>query len=132
MTPRRGTETQRAYAERVLRETGRFATYDALWSLVYDDGRKCAITRLAAIVDSLRKDGWRITTETGRGELAVYVLDASPEQLAELREPEWRRGWHCTVCGSLPSTVPQGLGNYATATCDGCHASRTFRKLAAA
>lgn len=78
MTPREPGETQRAYVERVLTTEGRFATYDALYSLAYSNGMKCAITRLAAIIHTLRHEaGWAIDESHENG-LAVYRLVAAP------------------------------------------------------
>lgn len=77
MTPRQAGETQRAYVERVLAAEGRIATYDVLYGLSYADGQKCSITRLAAIIHTLRHEaGWTIAEGHENG-LAVYRLVAA-------------------------------------------------------
>ena len=78
MTPRMAGETQRAYVERVLATEGRISAYDALYRLSYADGSPCSITRLAAIVHTLRHEaGWGIA-EFHEAGLAVYRLTSRP------------------------------------------------------
>jgi hypothetical protein len=122
MTTRRGTETQRAYVERVLRTEGRIATFDVLYSLAYDDGRKCSITRLAAIIHELRAVGWNIATDAP-GALATYRLIG----IAESAIP-----WRCVDCGAVAIfDVRPVLGGMGQSRCDACHATRYFRRAAA-
>lgn len=138
MTPRYAGESQRQYVERVLRSDGRVATYDVLYSLAYEDGRKCSITRLAAIVFDLRRDGWAIDTEDEHASLAAYVLAAAPQSHAAPRSapipsqvPAWVAGWRCTGCGGRPASQPEPmLGGLAGAFCAACGARRYFRAVA--
>ncbi len=99
MTPRRPGETQRAYVERILRDEGSISTFDALYSLAYADGRKCSITRLAAIVFTLRQDGWTIADVGERGTLAMYRLVSAPSS---------RSLTGARVCPSCHRTHPVG------------------------
>lgn len=138
MTPREARETQRAYVERVLREAGRFATYDALYGLHYESGQKCSITRLAAVIHDLRRDGWIIDTEDERAALAVYRFVAAPRSHAAARVavprlpvPEWVERWRCADCGSRPASEPAALlGDLGRAFCLTCGAQRYFRAAA--
>jgi hypothetical protein len=112
-------ESQRAYVERVLRANGVIATYGVLYGLEYDDGSKCSITRLAAIIHELRAAGWNIVTSEP-GFLAVYRV-AAPAL-----------AWHCLDCGSVAIfTVAPVLGDMGQGRCDACHTTRYFRKVAA-
>lgn len=135
MTPRHPGETQRAYVERVLLTERRIRTYDVLYSLAYDDGRKCSISRLAAVIHTLRHDaGWEIAESHDDG-LAVYRLVAAPEgavpEHARPRAP-WQAGWSCPTCGGVPASEPEALlGGIGRAHCATCHAPRLFRKAAA-
>lgn len=115
---RRTGETQRATVERVLREDGSIATYDALYRLERADGARTSITRLAAIICDLRADGWDITTEDPPGGLAVYRLNA--KGLA--------RTWTCINCGQPSSSAPEpALGGMGYGPCLTCHTRRYFR-----
>jgi len=139
MIGRYDPEPQKAYVERLLRAYGSLSTYDALYNLVYHDGRKCSITRLAAIVWTLRDERWDIETRGGTGETATYHLRYAPA-IAEPRftgrshapaapvaapEPEtpvllsiepsapsapvWTGQWRCSDCGSRPASEPQPM-----------------------
>lgn len=139
MISRHALETQRRYVERALRTVGGIATADALYSLAYEDGRTCSITRLAAIVCNLREDGWDIATGGGPGELAHYRLIATPTAAATLPAPvaralpdhPWTSAWRCADCGSRPTTEPTALlGDLGRAYCPGCLVSRFFRRVA--
>lgn len=122
---RRSGETQRAFVERVLREDGSISTYDVLYSATYEDGRRTSVTRLAAIVYTLRQEGMAIDERAAHGELATYTL-------RHAEQPEWRRGWHCATCRSLPSTAPvEKLGGFAEAHCPVCARKSYFRRTAA-
>lgn len=130
MTPREPGETQRAYVERVLRDEGRIATFDCLYSLSYADGTRCSITRLAAIIWSLRhEDGLDIVEQAAPGHLAVYMLarqgDAAPAV------PAWASEWRCASCGARPGHEPEVLlGDLARSWCPSCAERRTFRRAA--
>lgn len=71
-------ETQRAFVERTLVEQGGISAHDAMFYLADEYGRRAAVTRLAPIIETLRKAGWAIDTVTERGEQAVYVLRGRP------------------------------------------------------
>lgn len=129
MNHRQPKESQRAYVERQFRETGQVRAYDVLYSLYYADGRKCSISRLAAIVLDLRKEGWDIATKGGQ--LAEYHLITTPEGKAAPRVEGWQQGWACVVCGSLPASVPSGMGGLGFASCANCGTRTAFRKQAA-
>lgn len=78
LTIHRG-ESQVDFAERVLREHGSIATYDVLYDLVDETGRKRSITRLAASIHTLRHErGWVIDERSGPGELALYTVVMEP------------------------------------------------------
>lgn len=153
MIARKPGESQRAYVERALRIHGEIRTYDVLYDLAYTDGRKCSITRLAAIIHDLRHDdGWDIETRGGTGETAIYRLryvrplrESSPpvpepeptfplepvRPVAEASLPEWARAWRCAECGGRPAAEPVPLlGDMGRAPCAVCHAARTFRRAA--
>jgi hypothetical protein len=120
---RRNGESQRAFVERVLREDGRISAYDALYASWYDDGRPTSLTRLAAVIHTLRSEGWEIDAHADRGRLAEYRLRQAPA-------PD---GWRCAVCKSTPATPPvEVLGGMAQAHCGTCAARRFFRRPAAA
>jgi hypothetical protein len=113
-------ESQRAFVSRVLRDEGRIDTYEVLYQLAYDDGLKCSITRLAAIICDLRADGMDIDTEDA-GALATYRLRSAPECLT----------WRCLDCGSAAIlTVRPVLGGMGQGRCDACHTTRYFRRAA--
>lgn len=78
MIPIGAREPQSRYVERVLRTEGRISARDVLYGLTDESGRKRGITRLAAIIEPLRKAGWQIDTEGGHGELATYVVRLLP------------------------------------------------------
>jgi hypothetical protein len=132
-------EPQKAYVERLLRAYGSLSTYDCLYNLAYHDGRKCAISRLAALIFELRADGWLIDTDDAQGELAVYRLRYAPP-IAEPRvtgrgrapvapvaapepdapvllsieppeppAPSWAGAWRCADCGGRPASEPQPM-----------------------
>lgn len=72
-------ESQVDFAERVLREHGSVATYDVLYNLSDETGRKRSITRLAASIHTLRHErGWVIDERSGPGELALYTTVVEP------------------------------------------------------
>jgi hypothetical protein len=160
MIPRYDGESQKHYVERALRTHGRIATYDALYNLVYHDGRKCSITRLAAIIWDLRDERWNIVTEGGKGETAVYRLAYAPPirepqvtvrplgslpspvavpldlepvaAVAEASLPEWARQWRCSDCGGRPVSEPAPmLGDLGRAICAICDTPRYFRRSVA-
>jgi hypothetical protein len=117
-------ESQKAFVSRVLRRDGRISAHDATYDLRYDDGRPCGITRMAPVIEDLRKAGWAIDTVAPSGEQATYVL-------REQSEPAWRRGWRCQDCRSLPATEPVLLlGGLGQAHCATCGARRYFRRAA--
>lgn len=121
MIPRRSRESQRAFVERVLRTEGRIETYDVLYGLAYDDGQKCSITRLAAVICDLRAEGWNIATADD-GALATYRLVAASEPSAP---------WRCVECGSAAIlAVAAVLGGMGQGRCDACHTRRYFRRAA--
>lgn len=66
--------TQRQIVETMLRSQGQASAHD----LTYRYG----ITRSAAIIHTLRREGWGITTTTDDGHQAVYHLDHVPAHLA--------------------------------------------------
>ena len=131
MTARNVGETQRAYVERVLLAERRVRTYDVLYGLQYTDGRKCSITRLAAIVWTLRHDGWEIEESHDQG-LAVYRLRSAPESaIPQHARPmaDWQRGWTFPTCGGVPASEPEPLlGGLGRAHCATCGSQRLFRK----
>jgi hypothetical protein len=66
-------ETQRSFVERVLREQGEISAHAAMFDLRDEDGRPKSITRLAAVIDGLRKAGWDIPpANAAPGQQAVY------------------------------------------------------------
>ena len=67
-------ETQRAFVERTLREQGEISAHAAMYKLRDADGYPRGITRLAPVIETLRKAGWDITTHAPSGEQAVYRL----------------------------------------------------------
>jgi len=127
---RRRGETQRQFVERELAATGRISAYDCMYGLTYDDGSKCSITRLAAIINELRRDGMLIDTAGSHGRLATYALRS--QQASRPSEPEWAQGWRCSDCGGAPVSQPEPLlGDMGRAYCGSCGASRYFRRAAA-
>lgn len=121
MRPMRERETQRGYVERVLRTDGHISAYGAMYELRDEQGHPRSITRLAAIIEPLRKDGWGITTRGGHGELATYVVTNLPAALV----PKWQ----CVACGAVARLEPTPLlGGMAEAYCFPCHQSRLFSK----
>lgn len=123
---RKQHETQRAFVERVLREDGSISAYDVLYDARFEDGGRTSVTRLAAVIFDLRKAGWSIDERASHGSLATYSL-------SEVKEPAWRRGWHCQTCGSLPATEPvEKLAGFAEAHCPVCARRTYFRRSAAA
>lgn len=72
-------ETQTAFVERVLREDGAIATYDVLYALRDDRDRPRSITRLAAVIHTLRHErGWDIAETHADGALAEYRVVRAP------------------------------------------------------
>lgn len=123
---RKSHETQRAFVERVLREDGSISAYDVLYEARFEDGGRTSVTRLAAIVYTLRQEGWQIEERATHGSLATYTY-------RDAKQPEWRIGWHCQTCGSLPSTEPVlALGGFGEAHCPVCAKRTYFRRSAAA
>lgn len=126
MIPIHERETQARYVERVLRAEGRISAFDAMYSLVDDAGRRRSITRLAAIIEPLRKAGWTIATEGGHGELATYRLTSLPVTQVASRSP-----WRCSQCGADARMEPTPLlGGMGEAYCPTCGKSRLFRRAA--
>lgn len=71
----RHNESQRAFVERVLREQGEISAHEAMFALRDEDGHPKSITRLAAVIDTLRKSGWDIPpAAVVPGQQAVYRL----------------------------------------------------------
>lgn len=70
----RDGEAQRAFVARTLREQGSISAREAMFDLRDDLGRSRSITRLAAAVEALRRDGWDIRTDLSPGQQAVYRL----------------------------------------------------------
>lgn len=153
MTPRRRGESQRAWVGRVLRTEGAIATWDCLYNGRYEDGAPFSITRLAAIIWTLRhEDNLTIDESAEPGHLAVYTLRPSGHEALtaavyeasrqaayrRTREaldavPTWAQGWTCASCGGPPASAPQEmLGGLGLASCDRCGQQRHFRKRAAA
>lgn len=111
-------ETQRAFVERTLREHGYVHTYDVLYNTAYPDGRQASVTRLAAIIHTLRSEGWSIDTRDDSGQVATYVLS------------EAKTAWRCTVCNGDPGHEPSPLlGGLGHAYCLTCNRRQTFRRL---
>lgn len=122
----RSGETQRAFVERVLREQGRISTHEAMFALVDEAGYSRSVTRLAPVIETLRKAGWDIVTDAPHGQQAIYIhRPAKPL-------PEWQRGWTCQDCRSVPATEPIPLlGELGEAHCATCGVRRYFRRVAA-
>lgn len=121
----RAGETQRAFVERVLRTEGRISAHEAMFGLTDEGGRARSITRLAAIIETLRKAGWEIETRAAHGQQAVYVM-------RDADAPAYVRGWRCETCRSLPATEPtELLGGLGQAFCATCQGRRYFRRRAA-
>jgi len=60
--------------ERLLAD-GRIEAFDAVYTLTDPDGKPHRITRLAAVIHTLRhREGWDIETVDEPGKLAVYIL----------------------------------------------------------
>lgn len=113
---RKREESQRTFVERTLRELGYVATFDVLYRATYEDGSRTSITRLAAIIANLRDDGWRISTSTEHGQLAVYRLGTGPI-------------WRCVDCGGAPAIPPDELlGNLGRGYCFTCGRGHLFRQ----
>lgn len=72
--------TQRTVVERILRESGEVRVH----TLIYRFG----ITRAAAVIEELRKDGWDIETLGGQGELATYRLRSAAAPQRSAARPE--------------------------------------------
>lgn len=130
MTPMHSGEPQTRYVERVLRTEGRISAWAALYDLQDDSGHKRSITRLAAIIEPLRKAGWTIETEGGHGELATYVVKGVPD--GRMPRPAARAEWICSQCGAdarmTPTLLLAGMGE---AWCPSCGKSRLFKRNAA-
>lgn len=106
----RHNETQRAFAERVLRTEGRLSAHEAMFALATESGERRSITRLAPVIETLRKSGWRIRTEWAHGEQAVYHLEAAPpvfgRAVGSVREcPSCRRA-HAVGTSCASAAVP--------------------------
>ena len=71
-------ETQRAYVERVLLAEGSISTHEVMYDLVNVYGHPKRITRLAPVIEMLRKAGWEIRTIAPPGQQAVYRLLRAP------------------------------------------------------
>lgn len=74
------------------------------------------ITRLAAIVERLRKEGFRIRTEQAQGQTARYVLDGGPTVKAPPRlctcghrAHHHVSGMRCMVTEYTPGTYDAGV-----------------------
>ncbi len=83
-------EKQCPFVRRVLHERGRFSVMDALYHCAYRDGRATVLTRLAARIHELRREGMNID-EHREGGAAEYVLVSSPHKVE--RAP-WPTAWH--------------------------------------
>jgi hypothetical protein len=71
--------SNRAIAEHLLVENGRLGAHEATYSLACPwDGALRRNTRLAATVETLRKDGWLIDTFIEPGEQATYIFRGRP------------------------------------------------------
>jgi hypothetical protein len=125
-------ESQRAVVERVLRDQGEVATFDVLYHMADAEGRPSSITRLAAIVCSLREDGWDIETRDEPGTLAVYRLKGyAPAKAAAA--PVVLPVWICLNCGTRAASEPEpALGGMGYGSCPTCHGKRYFARRAAA
>lgn len=125
---RKAGESQRAVVERVLRDQGRIATYDALYAMRDAADRPTSITRLAAIVCSLRADGWEIETVDAPGALAEYRLKGFGPAAAPKALPVWV----CLNCGAKATGEPEpALGGMGYGPCLSCHTKRYFQRRAA-
>lgn len=121
-------ETQAAFVQRVLRDRGYIAARETLYDLTDSVGTRRSITRLAAIIEPLRKAGWNIATEGGHGELARYRLISIGSEPAPAQLPVWR----CTTCGTPARMEPEPLlGGMGQARCLHCNERRVFAKKAA-
>lgn len=76
MLVRRLGESQLACVRRILRERGSLSAYEATYWLTWEDGSTegARITRLAARVWQLRREGMPIVAYRPRGQSAVYGL----------------------------------------------------------
>lgn len=125
-----------------LLERGVISAKEAIYEFTEPDGRVHRITRLAAIIHTLRhRDGWDIQTKVAPGYLAVYVLHGLPDGSRpkppntpketivvpdELPVPE--KAWRCSAC-KVRTYLPvlEGLDQrYATGHCATCHKRRLF------
>lgn len=96
-----------------LLRAGRIEAFDAVYHLTEPDGTPHRITRLAAVIHTLRhREGMNIETIDEPGKLAVYVLrrpSVSP-----------RRGPVCPVPGcthDLQDITPSVADNYVWGRC---------------
>lgn len=102
-------EPQTAFVERVLHEQGRISTFDALYGLSDDKGDRRSITRLAAVIHTLRHDrGWVIDENAAPGELATYRVVRAPNlgrPVGRVRVCPGCGAEHAvgTSCGTLPT-----------------------------
>ncbi len=126
MTPRIRGESQRAYVERVLRTESSVSAWDCLYEGEYVDGGGWSITRLAAIIWSLRhEDGLDITESAEDGRLATYTYHG------HTGTPAWARSWRCVACGDNPDSAPRELlGGIGVASCRHCGHEQHFRRAA--
>jgi len=126
MIPRILGESQRAFVERALTTEGSISAYDCMYAGRYEDGAPFGITRLAAVIWTLRHEaGWDITEHAPAGQLATYVYRV------EADVPAWARGWECSSCHGLPSSEPQELlGGMGFAICGTCGERKHFRRAA--
>ena len=129
-------ETQRAYVERVLLSEGSISAWDCLYEGRYEDGGRFSITRLAAIIWTLRHEaGWDIDETAPQGGLAVYDVRRvgyGPEapRTSAPAVPAWAQGWRCTTCGAPPAREPEPLlGGMGRAHCKACDGTM-FRRAA--
>ena len=126
-------ETQRAFVERVLREQGAISAHDAMYALRDESGRPKGITRLAPVIEQLRKAGWPIDTDAPKGAQATYRLRAralndSPQPAASLSPDAAgtpydrdRVGQPLAVQPSAPAASKPGAEGAPSWSCVDCH-----------
>lgn len=95
-------QSQIQLVRRELTRHGRIAAYDAIYRLTDDDGTIHRITRLAAIIHTLRHTyGMRIRTDVQEGRLATYILESD----------------ECPFCGEPVLTIDVLLGGWWRGRC---------------
>lgn len=100
--------------KRKLEREGRIEAYDAVYSLTDPEGNPHRITRLAAVIHTLRhRDNWPIETVDEPGKLAVYVLRRTApmtDPTPTLDEPAKRPGPNCPADRGQPDRCPEHCG----------------------